>query len=403
MIRHRLAPLLRRPPFLDEILDDRTNNFDLIRIVAAALVLYGHSFFEAPGDLTPGLVRRAFGGAEYAGSVAVYCFFLISGMLITASMEKHRSAWTFVALRFARIWPGFAVCTAVTLFVIVPLVSGVSPHDAAWRSRAASCWLQNLRFFTDDVCGGLSGAFPATPMPDAVGFSWWTLPAEVHCYALVLGLGIVLRYRLSATGRERLRFAAGTLVLLGGYLLLTRHPPGEDARFHAEFVVMGGYSSYPVLFFFAGMLLYAYRRKVPVDGLVATLLAGAAFALPRPNPLVYLALPYGVLAVASAPALRRLKPRHDLSYGLYVYGAAVQQSVATLLPDRSAMTNLAVSLPIGLVLAFASWRLVEAPAIRCGRSLLRWGKARSLGPADRPGEAGTSNAERRSPGFTRSR
>ena len=255
-----------RRPRLGEVLDDRTNNFDLIRLCAAALVIYGHSFFEAPADTTPDLVQRSLGDAEYAGSVAVYAFFLISGLLITGSMEKHRSALAFVTLRVARIWPGFAVCAGLLLFAVVPLASGIAPWDLAWRRAAAACFGTDALFFVRDVCGSLPGAFPRTPVPNAFGFSWWTLPAEVHCYAMVLGLGLLLRSRFSGTGREVARFGLATLALLAGYLAATAHPPGDAARFHAEFTVMGGYSSYPVLFFFAGMLLYApgpRRRSSP--------------------------------------------------------------------------------------------------------------------------------------------
>ena len=379
-----------RRPRLGEVLADRANNFDLIRLAAAALVIYGHSFFEAPGDTATDLVQRLFGGAEYAGSVAVYAFFLISGLLITASMEKHRSALVFVTLRFARIWPGFAVCTAALLFAVVPIASGVSPQAHPWMRGASACWRADALFFLRDACGGLPGAFPTTPIPDAFGFSWWTLPAEVHCYAMVLALGVLLRSRFSGTGAERQRFALATLALLGAFSLATQHPPGDDAPFHAEFTVMGGYSSYPVLFFFAGMLLYAFRRSVPIDGFAAASLAAAALALPQPNPLVYPALAYGVLALAAAQPLRRLKPRHDLSYGIYIYGAALQQVVATLLPGRPALVNFAVSLPVALAVAFASATLVEEPAIRLGRRVVR----RLVRPDPRPARSVDHGIER---------
>ena len=362
-----------RRPRLGQVLGDRTNNFDLIRLGAASLVIYGHSFFEAPDDSSIDVIQWALGDAEYSGSIAVYVFFLISGMLITASMEKHRSAFAFVTLRFARIWPGFAVCTAVLIFAVVPLASGIAPRDVTWLKAATGCWHRDTLFFVRDVCGSLPGAFPATRNPTAFGFSWWTLPAEVHCYAMVLGLGVLLRARFSTGGRESARFCIATLVLLGAFLLATRYAPANDARFHAEFVVMGGYATYPVLFFFAGMLLYALRHHVPIDGTVALALLGTALVLPQPNPLVYPALGYGVLALAAARRLRWLKPRHDLSYGVYVYGAAVQQVVGTALGAQTAATNFVVSLPAAIALAYASWLLVESPAIRLGRRIVRGG------------------------------
>ena len=360
-----------RRPRLGEVLDDRSNNFDLIRLCAAALVIYGHSFFEAPDDPTPDRVQALLGGAEYSGSIAVYAFFLISGLLITASMEKHRSALAFVTLRAARIWPGFVVCAGLLIFAVVPLTSGIVPWEPAWRRAAASCFGADALFFVRDVCGALPGAFPRTPVPNAFGFSWWTLPAEVHCYAMVLGLGLVLRSRFSATPRQAARFVVATLALLAAYLAAVRHPPVDSAPFHAEFTVMGGYATYPVLFFFAGMLLYALRRYVPVDGTTACVLGAATLLLPQPNPLLYPALAYGVLAIAAARPLRRLRLRHDLSYGLYIYGAALQQLVGTLLPGRSAAANALVSFAVALGAAAVSWRCVEAPAIRFGRALVR--------------------------------
>ena len=374
-----VAMFRARRPTLGEVLADRTNNFDLVRLCAAALVIYGHSFFEAPADPTPDWVQRGLGDAEYAGSVAVYAFFLISGLLVTASMERHRSALAFVTLRVARIWPGFAVCAGLLVFAVVPIASGIAPWDPAWSRAASACFGADALFFVRDVCGSLPGAFPLTPVPGTFGFSWWTLPAEVHCYAMVLVLGLALRSRFSGTGPEVARFGLATLVLLGGYLVAVRHAPADTARFHAEFSVMGGYSSYPVLFFFAGMLLYGLRRWVPVDGGAAAVLAAVALALPQPNPLVYPALAYGVLALAAARPLRRIRLRHDLSYGLYIYGATLQQLVATALPGRSAATNFLVSLAAALAVAAASWRLVEAPAIQLGRALVR-----RLGPPAAP-------------------
>lgn len=380
-----------RRPRLGEVLADPTNNFDLIRLAAAALVIYGHSFFEAPADPTPDRVQQLLGEAEYAGSVAVYAFFLVSGMLITASMEKRRSVLAFAVLRFARIWPGFAACAALLIFAVVPAASGIQLWHAAWWRGAAACFGSDALFFLRDTCGALPGAFPRTPVPNAFGFSWWTLPAEVHCYAMVAGLGLVLRARFSATVPQVLRFCLATLALLVPYGVALAHPPGETARFHAEFTVMGGYSSYPVLFFFAGMLLYALRRWVPVDGFAALGLTGAALLLPQPNPLVYPALAYGVLALASARPLRRIRLRHDLSYGLYIYGAAVQQIVGTVLPGRSAATNALVSFALALAAAALSWRFVEAPALRWGRGLARRferaGAANRAAPRDVEGAA----------------
>ena len=60
--------------------------------------------------------------------------------------------------------------------------------------------------------------------------------------------------------------------------------------------------------------------------------------------------------------------RHgDVSYGLYVLAFPVQQAIVAAwgggdVPSAGVLTLIA--LPITYVLAFASWRLVESPALR---------------------------------------
>ncbi|MEI9982829.1 MAG: hypothetical protein WDN69_06215 [Aliidongia sp.] len=54
----------------------------------------------------------------------------------------------------------------------------------------------------------------------------------------------------------------------------------------------------------------------------------------------------------------------DYSYGLYIYGYAIQQTYAYLFPShRIWWLNVAVSLPIAFVCATLSWHLIEKPAL----------------------------------------
>jgi peptidoglycan/LPS O-acetylase OafA/YrhL len=55
----------------------------------------------------------------------------------------------------------------------------------------------------------------------------------------------------------------------------------------------------------------------------------------------------------------------DFSYGLYIYAFPVQQSLAQLAGGNiQPMLNLALALPITLILAALSWHVVEKPALR---------------------------------------
>jgi peptidoglycan/LPS O-acetylase OafA/YrhL len=98
----------------------RDNNFKLLRVVAAVLVLYYHSF---PLSLGPTLGREPIG--EFAGyglgSAAVAVFFAISGFLVTKSYQERGNLLSFLEARFLRIVPAVAVLAFFCVFVIGPL------------------------------------------------------------------------------------------------------------------------------------------------------------------------------------------------------------------------------------------------------------------------------------------
>ena len=107
---------------LSEVIDTKSNNFDLLRLLAALAVMFGHSFWLQPaeGRHEPLL---AFTGLEYSGSLAVYTFFLVSGILVTASYRRQQSWWRFIVLRLARIYPALFVCVLLSAFVVYPFIS----------------------------------------------------------------------------------------------------------------------------------------------------------------------------------------------------------------------------------------------------------------------------------------
>ena len=89
--------------------------------------------------------------------------------------------------------------------------------------------------------------------------------------------------------------------------------------------------------------------------------------------LLFMGSTYGILWLAFAPALTRFawEPRADLSYGTYLYGWPIQQSLHALWPGVAAGALLVPSLAITLLVAAVSWYLIEKPALGL--------KARALG------------------------
>jgi len=355
--------IVKEPVHLSDLISGRANNFDLLRLVAAVAVMFGHSYWIQPvaGRSEPIL---AFTGMEYSGSLAVYTFFLISGMLVTASYDRQRSPLRFALLRVARVWPALVVCVLATLLVIYPLASQLAWLPAS-RDAEARFVLANVT-----LLGGvervLPGIFAGNAIPEVANGSLWTLPVEVKCYLLVLGLGL-----LGAVRRPALLAVAAAAAAL---LIIWKAGPSNGPFLRDMMRMPLGYASYPVLFFILGMALYAGRSFIRIDGRIAVGLGVAYFAL-RATPAgplaFYVAFAYSILALGALPLLTRFAPRHDLSYGIYLWAFPVQQLVAMHYPQLGNLAALLIAIPVTTCIAAGSWFLIERPTLRAMRGRAR--------------------------------
>ncbi|RFU45629.1 acyltransferase [Paraburkholderia sp. DHOC27] len=357
---------------LSQALSRKGNNFDLVRLFAAIAVVYGHSYIIQAPDGTTDWVQNALGFDGF-GAFGVYAFFMMSGMLVTASFDRQRSAPRFVALRIARIWPAVAGGSLVTIFVLGPLFTTL-PLREYFASGATWANLDNFSTIVLKSGWALPGVFETNRFHPDICAPLWTLPIEVRCYLIVLVTGVagLLTNRWGTT----LAAALGLLVFA-----VRLHLPHLDIGLRDFTEKPGGYSFWPEPFFMIGMLLYGWRDRLEFYGLGALGLM-MVFMVFRDTagaqPLFYLAFVYGVMWIGTTPLLHRFVPRNDYSYGIYLYGFMVQQCVANIAPHLNHQTATLIAAPFILGCAALSWRFVERPVLTwCRRRLAR--TPRSLG------------------------
>lgn len=70
-------------------LDRRSNNFDLLRLIAASTVIFGHSFAISPSGSMLDPVLQIL-GFDPSGTVAVNFFFFLSGLVLTNSLLEKK-------------------------------------------------------------------------------------------------------------------------------------------------------------------------------------------------------------------------------------------------------------------------------------------------------------------------
>lgn len=346
-------------PNIASALDPRKNSLNALRLMLAGMVVVSHSwplggFGEDPGG--------TFEGSDL-GSWAVAGFFVISGYLITASRISSRSFFEYMWRRFLRIYPAFLVALLVVGFAIAPASLLIEPEGTYQFVDGVKFIAKNALLYINSW--GVEGTLSTVPFPGVWIVTFWTLAGEFACY-VILGLLVSL-----ARG--------GTRVLLGVVILLF--------MLASSFTALHGIIAQgadPLLvryvrvsgFFAAGSMLFMLRASIPDSLLlncVAVALVGlsavfGAFHVVGALPLAYLM----IYAGAHLP-LSFIGKRNDVSYGMYLYSGPVQQ-VIILAFGREFLSPLVfavISLLAVIPLAWASWLLVEKPAMRLKTVFLR--------------------------------
>ncbi|MFT3761085.1 MAG: acyltransferase [Pseudoxanthomonas sp.] len=321
---------------------EKRNNFHLIRLLAALAVIYGHAYAvtAAPG----GDLFLRWVGFKFIGGVAVDVFFVISGFLITASLERN-TAISYIWARCLRILP--ALLVAVTLCVILGAILTTEPgywiNPQTWRYWWSNAFMWRTEYF-------LPGVFGSNP-DHAVNGSLWSLPIEFRLY----GVFLVLSLLGFLHGARYTWFAM--LTLLVGLVIVPKYSVFAT---YANWVDVTAY-------FMAGALVWKHRDEVLLShwGIIASIALCMLFhGTEKFHIAFFFALVYTTFyaGFARLPGWLHISKR-DLSYGVYLYGWPVQQVLVQLFPGPNALFNTFASSAIVLVLAAMSWHFVEKPAL----------------------------------------
>ena len=334
---------------------DRQNNFSILRLFFASLVIVSHSPVLIDGDRSREILTRIFGTLT-AGDVAVDGFFLISGYLIVESFLRTPAIGLYLKKRFARIFPGYAVAFLLCALGIAPFVGGAN----MW---SASGILHLLTQMATLLPPKVAGVFQGLPQP-SLNASLWTIRFEFECYLAVAALGLAgcLRPRfwpaLAATAAVLLAVNVAGAVE-GGHQV---HEPllpslAKNTRFF--------------MIFAAGAVYYLFRDRIKLCGAgaiaAAISLIGAMFFWHWAEAAVAVFGGYLIFwfAFRCPPInLGRLTRSEDISYGVYLYGWPAQTLIVWNFRAIDPWLLSVLALAIAAVLGYASWMLVEKPIMR---------------------------------------
>lgn len=345
---------------LIDAIKGRDNNFNLIRILAALAVLLTHSFPLALGDAAQEPLRASLGMS--LGMIAVDVFFITSGFLVSASLMRQPSLWTFLWARVLRIFPGLLVMLLFSVFVLGAALSTL-PLAEYLASSQTYDYLAQCATLVLGVSYTLPGVFASNPYALAVNGSLWTMPHEVHLYGLLAAIWLGLRL-LPQLRPALFRALTLALTLASGAALLRQHFYGPEIDPVLQLYFM----------FFCGASLYCLRQFIVLSHrqFGCCLLVLLLSSLNREVFFVVYLLTLGwllcYLAYIPAGWLRHYNRIGDYSYGVYIYAFPVQQSIAALLPGVGVWQMMWLSAVLTLSLAVLSWHAVEQRCLRFKRT-----------------------------------
>lgn len=318
----------------------RRNNFDILRLILAITVMLFHI-----GGLTNNSILKL-----APGDLAVKCFFVISGYLISKSYLKNSNIYDYAKSRFLRVYPLYFTC--VTACFIIGMLMYTSEVSTYLRDGGARYFVSNLAFL-NFLQPELPGLFVDNFKNSAVNGSLWTIKIEVMFYISVPVIyGLFGRY----FGNRRTVFAIAVLSLISSLLIefivnkyglsdsLKNQLPSLMIFFMVGAVLNFVTPSFLTFKYLPVIVLIIYFCDSHLIGKVIYPLAVAAF--------VY-------ILVFKTSVINIHDGVGDLSYGIYIFHYPVIQFLYQWGLYNNFFVGFVLTVAVVGVLSYCSWHFME--------------------------------------------
>ena len=351
----------------------RQNNFDLIRLLAAAQVVVAHAIGHTDlGQRIPPWGKQLFDALMMLPGVPI--FFVISGFLITKSYEKNPADLKgYFWRRGLRIFPALWVCLAVTLAALGIfgfLSSGfvLSPTFMAWLAGQVSFFqFYNPEHFRGFGIGVANGAL-------------WTITVELQFYLFIpIFCYLTARRKLGKILTPALFLVSFALYCIMDHMV---NGPGEFTGAPIAFKLLHVTLIPHLWMFMLGIFIHrnfeALEKRIEgkflyyISAYIVFMALQHFLIADRTVPFYLAYLPSRTIlafaTIAGAFSMRSLSNRllsgTDISYGIYIYHSVVI-NVFVQLGLMTSMVSVAFVYLASITLALLSWHLIEKPALAC--------------------------------------
>jgi len=329
--------------------------FESMRVLLALTVLLGHSYVVCYGDDSADTTI-----AVYPFFIAVLpMFFCMGGFLVAGSALRVKSFKTFVIFRLLRIVPAMAVEVFLSGIVL-----------GGWMTTyPLSKYYTHPRFFEyfGNIIGDLRMTLPGVfeNHPDVmVNTNLWTVPPEYCCCGIMAV--IMICGLLEKRWDYAFLFLIATAVI--AFLLPEINWGIKIYAMADEYMISYG--------FFAGTVAFLFAEYIPINKYLFILCAVLTYVFFSHFymlflgmlPVTYCTIYLGMMPIPRIPFLNK----GDYSYGIYLYGYPIQQTIWHFFPfARSWLTLSLLAVPTTILFAMASWHIIEKRSLALKRYFLQ--------------------------------
>ncbi|WP_293895878.1 acyltransferase [Flavobacterium sp.] len=335
---------------------NKENNFDFLRLLFSTLVIVSHSF-----ALTNNNNKEIFlvitDNQISLGTFSVKCFFIISGYLVFSSLKRSENLREYIWKRMIRIFPALMVALLLTLLLMALLYTGegnILNHDDFWRYLYRNLGLYHVKFF-------VGGVFEKNPYPRAINGSLWTISYEFTMY-----LSLLLFFYFKRKLPQILLLAAAFIILFSLANFAQHFLDEIISKFYLDSQDLYDLGCYFIAgSFLASINFEKFKHKKPLL-LLGIILLIVATKMGRFQFFGYLLLPLIILGFGLLKTLyiKSIGQKiGDISYGVYIYGFLVQQTLLYFF-DLGTYELMLTSLLITMFLGYFSWHLIEKRALK---------------------------------------
>jgi peptidoglycan/LPS O-acetylase OafA/YrhL len=336
------------------------NRFGLLRLLAATAVVFSHVWTVTGGPAAPEPLEHATGFT--LGWHAVDMFFALSGLLIMASLAKGPTLVEFALARILRIVPAL-----YALVIAIPVIAFIALGAPDWPLVEVAKYLAR-NFLLLGGNANLPEVFADNPIADVINIPLWTLKYEVFAY---ISLAILFVAMMRFAGHRLFKWAVFAVLVLSFILLSAFDAPRTYGA--PEHIIRFTFA------FFLGAAAWHIKDRFTRLGTWLAVISAAnlvllGLGLQNVAMQIIWVAALGLWVSWRKPnALSRFTDRQDYSYGIYIAGYPVQQAVMAVSGIHDPWFNFAFSIPIILLIAAASWNLIEKPALKLKKSRILTG------------------------------